>query len=88
MKKAMKSGDDMNAALMNVRAVPIDSKLGSPAQLMLGRPMTTMLPHRSEPGPEAEIIQHQKRQETMVQCCTTKQADNYHHSSQDNPCKY
>ncbi len=63
IKKAIKSGDDLSQVMLNIRATPIDPKLKSPAQLLFGRPINTLLPHRSEPGQESEREQHWKRQE-------------------------
>ena len=45
----MRSGEDINFALLNIRATPLDAKLPSPAELMFGRPITTTLSsHTSE----------------------------------------
>ena len=64
IRKAKRSGDDIQMVLMNVCATPIDAKLSSPSQMMFGRPMTTILPNHSDPGPEHERTQHQQRQTT------------------------
>ena len=49
----MRSGGDINLALLNIRATPLDAKLPSPAEMMFGRPITTTLPsHTSELAPE------------------------------------
>ena len=63
IRKAIQSGDDLNQVMLNIRATPIDSKLKSPGQLMFGRQLNTILPHRSEPGNEPERDQLRERQE-------------------------
>lgn len=50
VKKAQQNKSDLHIALQQVRATPIDSKLPSPAELLFGRPVTTLLPSRAEPG--------------------------------------
>lgn len=52
VKKTLKQGGDIQVALLQVRATPIDSKLPSPAELIFGRPVTTLLPSRGDPGRE------------------------------------
>lgn len=52
VKKAQQNKSDLHMALLQVRATPIDSKLPSNAELLLGRPVTTLLPSRVEPGKE------------------------------------
>ena len=42
----------MQLALLNIRATPVDANLPSPAEMLLGRPLATLLPSRSEPGLE------------------------------------
>ena len=66
VKKSMKSGTDIQKALLNIRATPIDSNLKSPAELMFGHPITTLLPSRSEPGPEEQRRNLYKRQQEMI----------------------
>ena len=39
LKKAKKSHTDPNMALLYLRATPVDNKLSSPAELLLGRPV-------------------------------------------------
>lgn len=50
--KTQQNKDDLHIALLQVRATPIDSKLPSPAELLFGRPVTTLLPSRADPGKE------------------------------------
>lgn len=57
VKKCTQQGDDLNMALLNIRATPIDSKLPSPAEMMFGRPISTILPSHTEPG-QLEHRQH------------------------------
>ncbi len=52
VKKTLKTGGDLRVALLQVRATPIDSKLPSPAELMFGGPVTTLLPSGGDPGKE------------------------------------
>lgn len=52
VKKAQQNKSDLHIALLQVRATPIDSKLPSLAELLFGRPVTTLLPSRVEPGKE------------------------------------
>ncbi|CAJ1059742.1 hypothetical protein NQD34_015829 [Xyrichtys novacula] len=47
--KSIKQRDNLQMALLQARATPIDSKLPSPAELMFGRPVTTLLPSRLFP---------------------------------------
>ena len=51
IKKCIESGGDINIALLNVRATPIDSKLPSPAELMFGNKVSTVLPNVSHEVP-------------------------------------
>ena len=54
LKKAIKSGQDLHMVLMNIRATPVDGNLPSPAEMLLGKPVTSLLPNRGEPGPAAQ----------------------------------
>ena len=47
VQKCIASGNDLEAALLNIRATPLDHVLPSPAELMFGRPIPTVLPSRS-----------------------------------------
>ena len=66
IKKALETGHDIDEALLNIRATPIDTKLPSPAELLLGTPLVTLLPSRGELGAETDREQLQKRKENMV----------------------
>ncbi|KAL0148840.1 hypothetical protein M9458_055849 [Cirrhinus mrigala] len=50
IKKTIQHKGDVQVALLQVRATPIDSDLPSPAELLLGRPVTTLLPSHADPG--------------------------------------
>ena len=50
IKGTLKKSSDMQLALLNIRATPVDANLPSPAEMLLGRPLATILPSRSEPG--------------------------------------
>jgi hypothetical protein len=52
IKKCNQSGTDFHVAMMNLRATPVDAKLPSPAQMLMGRPIATLLPARMTPRPE------------------------------------
>jgi len=52
--KCIADKEDLQRALMNVRATPISTDLPSPAEMLLGKPISTMLPSRSEPGKEEQ----------------------------------
>ena len=54
IRKAMKCKEDIQLALLNVRATLLDANMPSPAELMFGRAITKLIPHRSEPGPVAQ----------------------------------
>lgn len=44
IKKTQEKKGGLQMALLQIRATPIDSKLPSPAELLLGRTVTTFLP--------------------------------------------
>ena len=44
IKKCLKSGEDINRALLNIRATPISNILPSPAELLFGRPISIGMP--------------------------------------------
>ena len=50
--KCKKNKDDIQMALLQIRATPVDSKLPSPAEMLFGRAISTTLPSRSKPGKE------------------------------------
>uniref|UniRef100_A0A8C6LCP7 Integrase catalytic domain-containing protein n=1 Tax=Nothobranchius furzeri TaxID=105023 RepID=A0A8C6LCP7_NOTFU len=65
VKKVLEHGGNLQVVLLQIRATPIDSKLPSPAELLFGRPITTLLPSRSEPGKEAHRLQLEQRSTNM-----------------------
>ena len=48
IKKTIKCKQDIQQALLIIRATPIDSKVPSPAELLFGRPIATQLPHHED----------------------------------------
>ena len=58
IKKTIQAGGDINKALLNVRATPLDSVLPSPAELMFGRAIPTALPSRSLVRPNETFQKH------------------------------
>ena len=53
--------------MLDLRATPVDSKLPSPAEMLMGRPITTLLPSRTSPS-HVTVAQRQhldRRQSTM-----------------------
>lgn len=67
IEKAMINGQDISLVLLNIRATPIDTKLKSPAELLFQRPVTTLLPRRSEAGNELEREALLQRRDAMVE---------------------
>ena len=68
IKKCIKSGQNINMALMNIRATPVSNNIPSPAELLMKRKITTLLPSRSEM--DYEPIKHQmqnKKHQQMLQ---------------------
>lgn len=60
--KCARSGQDVQRALLNLRATPIDAVLPSPAELIFGRPVPTVLPSRAQGVPiQAYKDRHQQR---------------------------
>ncbi len=65
IKKTIQHKGDVQVALLQVRATPIDSDLPSPAELLLGRPITTLLPSHADPG-KLEHRQHLEKRTTIM----------------------
>uniref|UniRef100_A0A8C7WXQ6 Gypsy retrotransposon integrase-like protein 1 n=1 Tax=Oryzias sinensis TaxID=183150 RepID=A0A8C7WXQ6_9TELE len=65
VKKTLKYGGNLQMALLQIRATPIDSKLPSPAELIFGRPVTTLLPSRTDPGKEEHRLHLEQRTANM-----------------------
>ena len=51
--------------LLNLRATPIDNKLPSPAELLLGKPISTLLPNHGDLGQEEQRKYLQQKRERM-----------------------
>ena len=56
LKKAKKSHKDPNMALLCLRATPVDNKLASPAELLLGRQVQDNLPRKISCSAESEDV--------------------------------
>ncbi|XP_038046793.1 uncharacterized protein K02A2.6-like [Patiria miniata] len=68
IKRCQKSKQNVDKALLNLRATPIDSKLPSPAEILFGRPPCTSLPSRrpyTEARHEEMKDAHDKRRDRM-----------------------
>ena len=67
IKKCKKEKQSLHLAILDLRATPVDSKLPSPADMLMGRPITTLLPSGISPSP-VTVAQRQhldRRQSTM-----------------------
>ena len=51
IKKCKKEKQSLHLAMLDLRATPVDSKLPSPVEMLMGRPITTLLPSRTSPSP-------------------------------------
>ena len=65
VKGTLKKSSNMQLALLNIRATPVDHELPSPAEMLLGQPLATLLPSRTEPGLEKHRERMQERQIAM-----------------------
>ncbi|KAK2169301.1 hypothetical protein LSH36_11g04010 [Paralvinella palmiformis] len=63
LKKTIRSGDYWQMTLLNLRATPIDNKLPSPAELLLGKPISTLLPNHGDLGQEEKCKYLQQKRE-------------------------
>ena len=65
IKKCIANGDDIQLALLNIIATPLDTKLPSSAELLFGRQITTTLPNyvtrQQHPNYSEHMWQQQKR---------------------------
>ena len=51
IRKTIRNGEDIQLTLLNLRATPIDTGLPSPAEMIFGKPIATLLPQRDMPAP-------------------------------------
>ena len=58
LKKCIASGEDPELALLLLRTTPIDANLPSPAELMYGRPIQSILPNVPRKDPKQERIKN------------------------------
>ena len=65
IKKCQRKGDDIQLALLSLRATPIDHNLPSPAEMLMNRKLATILPHHSEAAPQYQREALEKRQKQM-----------------------
>ena len=67
IKKCDREGKDFQLAMLNLRATPVDSKLPSPAEMLFGHPIATLLPSRVAPRAEYQQykVQLDERRQTM-----------------------
>ena len=76
IKKFKKEKQSLHLAMLDLRATPVNSKLPSPAEMLMGRPITTLLPSRTSPFPitvaQRQHLDH--RQSTISPTMTDMQA--------------
>ena len=61
IRKTIRNVEDTQLTLLNLRATPIDTGLPSPAEMIFGRPIATLLPQRGMPAPiERERLAQQQ----------------------------
>jgi len=69
IRKCKATGQDLQLAMLNLRATPVDSNLPSPAEMLMGRPIRTALPsyHHPKTLQKAQEISDnlQKKKEIM-----------------------
>lgn len=67
IKKTKKSGTDLDVALMDLRATPVDQRLPSPAEMLFGRQIRTCLPSNHPIIPSVINQNHmEERRQTMA----------------------
>lgn len=62
IRKCIESNTDIDIALLNVRATPIDQYLPSPAELMFGYKLSTVLPNKTDEVPN---VNHAERMQQI-----------------------
>ena len=67
LKKAQSTNADPHMAMLNLRSTPIDNKLPSPAEILLGRPIQDNLPRKIARAPSSnevtERLLHRQQQQ-------------------------
>ena len=66
IKKCIQDGKNFHHALLDLRATPVDSKLPSPAEMLFGKPIATLLPSRMTPRPEDRKHRQQLEDRKLV----------------------
>ena len=66
LEKSIRNSQDIYLTLLNIRATPINAKLRSPAELLLGEPIITLLPSHSTVGEESVRDELHQAQERMM----------------------
>ena len=66
LRKAIDNNQYINLTLLNIRATPIDHRLKSPAEMLMGRPIVTLLPSRHGLGQENDREALCKKREEMI----------------------
>ncbi|XP_033117255.1 uncharacterized protein K02A2.6-like [Anneissia japonica] len=68
IKKCLKTGGDINKALLNVRATPLDTSIPSPVELMFNRPIPTLTPsHQPANNAQQQHYSDKLQQATQLQ---------------------
>jgi len=67
LEKSIRDKQDLYLTLLNIRATPINPKLGSPAELLLGDPIATLLPSRMVISREEVRDEQYRIQDQMVE---------------------
>ena len=79
IQKRQRSGQDVQLALLQLRATPVCNNLPSPAEVLMKRKLATTLPSRTEPAPE------QQREELAERCEKMTRDYNRHAGTQLSP---
>ena len=66
IKKCQRSGQDVQLALLQLRATPVCNNLPSPAEMLMNRKLATTLPSRTESAPEPQRQKLVERCEKMT----------------------
>ena len=79
IKKCLQTKQDLNMALLNIRATPVQPDLPSPAEVLFGRRICTFLPHHSTETMRSTNI-HEKTQQSKIKM---KENHDRRHGCQD-----